>query len=293
MSFGFLKIAALLGVLSGNRPSLVDGLNPPGNEDSETIIGGTVVPHANFPELVYLVNGDHSRCSGAIIGPKVILTAAHCVSSDHKAKNYFTGVDFVEFEVRCDKTPQYASGRENLDFALCKSVKGNFKNAHPATLDRNPVALEEKVMLTGYGCTNSGGSGGNNGILKMGRSLVYQLPDGINNWFYTFNPAGALCYGDSGGPAYRNMNETKDKHMIVGVNSRGNIRDISLLTAVYLSKSEKWIKRWAKVRRVRICGVNLVCKGPSANTTMEIEDELAALAEAEDYKAMVEEEENG
>lgn len=272
MPFAFLIIAYVLGGVALDNPYLVEAFEEGNFTDS--LIGGSVVPHSDYPELVYLVNGLGERCSGSIVGPKVILTAAHCVDSVGNVLNYFNGPDFPKFYAHCDMTPQYASGGEDLDFALCKNLAGPILNAKPATLSKVAVTLGETITLVGYGCVIPGGGGGNDGTLKAGYAQVTQTPLPPNNdWFWTEAKDAALCFGDSGGPVFK-----KGTHSIIGVNSRGNIHDVSLLTAMYLPRSRAFMKSWAKKNKVGICGINLKCRQPVNmkflnDTINDVEDE--------------------
>ena len=66
-----------------------------------------------------------------------------------------------------------------------------------------------------------------------------------------------MCYGDSGGPSFKRIKNPKSEtHFVAGVNSRGNIKDLSLLTALYLDKSQEFMKDYATKNNVIICGIN-------------------------------------
>lgn len=263
MPFVLLVLAGLWGF---DNPYLVEAFN-------DTLIGGEITPHFHFPEAIYLINDEGARCSGTVIGPNVILTAAHCVSGSGFVRNYFNRPEDVKFQAFCERTGQYASGSEDLDFALCKGTTGKIVGTHPATLARTGPKDGDQVLLTGYGCTIPGGGGGNNGDFKTGKAEVYMLPGGTYDWFVAMAKDAALCFGDSGGGAYRDMDPLKDRHLVIGVNSRGNIRDMSMLTATYLQKSQKFIKSWAKRKKVKICGVNMKCK--VAALTLPFNDTMA------------------
>lgn len=73
--------AALLGVLAVALSGAVPAQADPGAQAS--IIGGKITPIAELPSLAFVV-AQHSKtsgfsCTGSVIAPRVILTAAHCV----------------------------------------------------------------------------------------------------------------------------------------------------------------------------------------------------------------------
>ena len=110
------------------------------------------------------------------------------------------------------------------------------------------------ITLLGYGCTQPGGTGGNDGILRVGNSaiigfsqydMVSRMPNGA-----------ALCYGDSGGPAF----VIEDgNHLLLGINSKGNISDTNYNTRTDISQSQSFLTTFAQQNTVEICGVNKDC----------------------------------
>lgn len=221
-----------------------------------SLIGGKPVPAGTYPEIVYIRSGN-SRCSATIVGPSVILTAGHCVADDGSIGPVSSTVDFVVeqtvYTAKCRQAPLYRDKVEDHDMALCKTDKP--LSVKPASIAKKGPKIGDRVVLTGYGCVKKGGGGGNDGVLRSGKSKVTKLPEGENHWFYTQKDA-ALCFGDSGGPSLVD----NGKHQLIGVNSRGNIRDLSLLTALYIEASQDFFREFAEEFSVDVCGVTKVCQ---------------------------------
>jgi hypothetical protein len=230
-----------------------------------TLIGGQIAQKDDFPEMIYISSG-RSRCSAAIVSGRVILTAAHCIENQGEIFPADFVVNQQAFRAVCTHHPEYAS-KYSFDFALCKTKKDI--DVKPASIGSEPVSIGQQITLTGYGCTQprkpdgSQDPGGNDGKLRYGLSPVTRLPEnspaGGYQYFYTESNT-ALCFGDSGGPAMQKiLNPKVDKHIIVGTNSRGNIRTLSLLSSTFLPGFRSWAEAYAIANEVEICGINKDC----------------------------------
>lgn len=221
-----------------------------------TLIGGRNAIEGEFPEVIYIRAGT-SRCSATIVGPRVVLTAAHCVADNGEIEPVEFQLRQAIFSARCRQHPGYKNDSA-LDFALCQTDRD--MDASPASIASDGPKKGDLVTLSGYGCTQPGGGGGNNGQLKVGKAPVTQEAR-IDGWFHT-KGSDALCFGDSGGPAFLYMAEPMGKHHYVqGVNSRGNIKDLSLLSSLELPKAREFLRNFANESNLEICGLNKDCGG--------------------------------
>lgn len=206
------------------------------------LINGNPVDKAQYPHVIRIFAGG-SSCTASVVGPRTILTAAHC--ADDGGTVQFQTVSGKKFSAKIKHAPGYP--KEDLDLALGLSS---------VDIDVKPVSVrlerfEKKGMtvnLIGYGCIKPGGGGGNDGILRAGDSKIaagqgYDL-------VLKSDGGAALCYGDSGGPVFYEGQQ-------IAVNSKGNIEDTSYVTRTTLPDANAFLKSWSG----KICGVNLDCTG--------------------------------
>lgn len=214
-----------------------------------TLINGRPAKPEDWPASVYPSAGN-SRCSSTIIGDRVLISAGHCMGNGSTVR-FSVGPN--QYTARCTHHPEYR-GNSTADWALClidKPVVGiKYDKIIAGTV---PVKVGDKVLASGYGCTQPGGGGGNDGIFRIGETTVTQLPSGRSYDIVT-RSGGALCFGDSGGALWL-IKENGDRFQI-GVNSRGDIATTSYLSALGVKTFETFILDWAKANGVKVCGVH-------------------------------------
>lgn len=213
------------------------------------LIGGKPADPSEWPASVYARAGN-SACSATLVGERTLFIASHCVSDGGKVT--FTA-HANQYSARCSHHPEYR-GNSTADWTLClvdRPVTGI--PFEMMGVDKT-VAMNESLLLSGYGCIKPGGGGGNDGIFRIGNATVRGLPSASSYDIVTKGGA-ALCFGDSGGSAYQ-VTPTGQR-FIVGVNSRGDISTMSYLPAVYSATFKSWSTEWAKANaNVRICGLH-------------------------------------
>ena len=176
------------------------------------IINGQLCATCAWPATAEMGNGN---CTGTLIHPKVITTAAHC--GPQKGQKFTFGESTAQVTATATKCVAGASGSSGAntknDWAYCvldKEVAG-VPYVPPLVGCEADKFLKPgvKIWLVGYGITSPSGSGG--GVKREVEVPVNKVADGIVDVGLA-NGTGA-CHGDSGGPAYI--------HLVDGSNDYG------------------------------------------------------------------------
>ena len=207
-----------------------------------TLIGGKEAKPGEWPEVVNI-----RGCTATVVGAQAVLTAAHCVRDEGIVAFWRNGKRIASGP--CEHHNGYGKNK-TADFALCKIPRVDPPYAE-INADHWYVKPGDTLTLMGYGCTQPGGKGGNDGVLRVGSAKVIKVPQGGSNYDIVTKAKAALCYGDSGGPAFKGKR-------LVGVNSRGNINDTSYLSATHMVDNA-FMKDWAKRVGAPICGLGGWC----------------------------------
>ncbi|XP_055385766.1 chymotrypsin-1-like [Condylostylus longicornis] len=186
------------------------------------IVGGDFAKDGEFPYQISLQLNQNHICGGSIIGPKHILTAAHCVvRSDGVLRpvnamsiRAGTNVIGVDGQVRqAEAVYVHEKYRMNLnDVAVIKLSKPLEYNSkiQEIEMDRGDAPVGAIVTISGWGKTANDGR--RSEVLKTATLKVLSIEQcdkksglGFKQTICLDHPAGiGACQGDSGGPATYN-----------------------------------------------------------------------------------------
>jgi len=219
--------------------------------DRDRIVGGVLT--LDFPDCVAIGTDDGWCCSGTLVAPNVVVTAAHCVAGGC-SKRIFVGEDLAfpgdgqVIEVQdAVAHPHYQQPSPTEDLAVL--ILSEAVDVRPRAIAGAHVLQEAAtVRLAGYGNTDVFSSGG------YGRRRIVDVPLASTDAKYgadqqTEFVAGApfldrdSCNGDSGGPAYIQFG---DGWYLAGATSRATASSIRPCGdgGIYTSVSayEDWVR---------------------------------------------------
>jgi hypothetical protein len=243
-----------------DQPITFTALPPVAESSGELLINGVPADPKFFPTVFRMTTG--GTCTATLIGEAALLTAAHCVG--HGALIKFV-LGAREIRGICEQARGYHPQlNKSEDWALCL-LEFPVLGINYETIPSNVPPIGQRVLLSGYGCTQQGGA--LDGKLRIG------LSDTVNgqsvgfpretSTIYTkssIDPGGSaiLCPGDSGGPLFiLTGNSLNDARTLVGVNSRTTFEfGVSLFAATGSPAGRQFFKDWSERHGQKICGVN-------------------------------------
>jgi secreted trypsin-like serine protease len=182
---------------------------------AQAIVGGGAPQTDGVARSVVTIVGSRGNfCTGSVIAPKIVLTAAHCVQpgAEYRLVDYSTGAPVLQNVKTAAIHPGFRmeamqAHRATADVALLlleQPAKG--KSAATLGMPNIPIAVGGRFTIAGIGVTvrGDGKSGGTirvAGLVATGQpgTLQIRLVDPLSQG--TRDGLGA-CTGDSGAPVF-------------------------------------------------------------------------------------------
>jgi secreted trypsin-like serine protease len=206
-------------------------------------------------------------CSGTLIAPRVVLTAAHCIDGVpknvrvHSGSETAVGVAGHAAHPSFDRsTYRHDIGLWYLTEAISTTVPGLAPTSDKALMERHG----EKLQVVGWGASESGGVDNrlrwtsqrdisNKGKAVLGSGFDQARMIAAGRWEPRLKKYSGACKGDSGGPLVTPGN----RPVVVGVVSFGALRCSSSSPTVYtrVAAYRDWITKTAKAFPTVTAGV--------------------------------------
>jgi hypothetical protein len=195
-------------------------------------------------------------CTATVVGPRVVLTAAHCLGQE---KNVTINIAGTEYSLECEGHPDYEKN-PSADFALCGLSADLATVPERVNADPRVVSRGARVIIAGYGCQAEGGVDATLGEFVPGSAVIVEAPKEASRNAYATTVGAAVCPGDGGGGTYLYLNSDPSKRILIGVNARSDVNVKSLIAITSTDVFLAWARNWSapsdpsKPKRA-ICGL--------------------------------------
>ena len=210
-------------------------------------------------------SGVQRKCTATLIGPNVILTAAHCAEHNEHLEIEAKG---KTYRAKCSQADEYVKALDaSADYALCLlQPPMPDRMAETLMLRMGKLGKGTILLIAGYGCVEVGGDP--DGTLRVGFSEVHQMPIAghIPEHYITTMPdrkrqsPAVACKGDSGGPAFalKTTRDLESGRQLAGIISEVDGRK-TLVTTLLSTHFQKFLRMWRDETKsagidVFICG---------------------------------------
>ncbi len=232
------------------------------------IIDGQPASPDDYPAS-FLLAGDGGKCTWFLVGPRTLMTAAHCVLDGASIK--IVNEQKTVYEGRCERAPKYPED-PSQDWALCllaTDYPPPIISGRPLTgyevLNTDPSALGigQRIQITGFGCDRKGGP--LDDIYRVGWAKIDEVPPDVRvppkyvrapNFLKIKKLPSHLCGGDSGGPAFSFLGSSRFFRQVIGINAQ-TVYELGdgYLASTSTKAALDFFQQWEVKHGQEVCGL--------------------------------------